>query len=162
MGQHLRIFDVAVTNRSITNQEDNMMPLVLAHGGKILLGAEAREEIDAVEPLLDGVIPAIQAEVAFHDLLGKACGRCRARFGVAVSVLKDQIAKNLRSPHNNAVLAFVEKMIRILREILREHFAEPGFLRRELPLATLWRDRSPLRPWTMSQTSVPVPRRTAT
>ena len=71
MGQDRRVFDVAVANRTITNQEDDMMPLVLAHGGEVLFGTKTREEIDAVEPLLDGVIPAIQAQVAFPDLIGK-------------------------------------------------------------------------------------------
>ena len=71
MGQNSGVFDVAVTNRTITNQEDDMVPLVLAHSGEILFGTKTREKIDAVEPLLDGVIPAIQAQVAFPDLIGK-------------------------------------------------------------------------------------------
>ena len=72
MGQHLRVFDVAVADRTVTDQEDDVVPLVLAHSGEILLGAEAREEIDAVTPLLNGIIPSIQAQIAFHDLFGKA------------------------------------------------------------------------------------------
>ena len=71
MGQHLRVFDVAVADRTVTDQENDMVPLVLAHWRKVLLGAEASEEIDAVKPLLNGIIPSIQAQVAFHDLLGK-------------------------------------------------------------------------------------------
>ena len=71
MGQHRRVFDVAVANRTITNQEDDMMPLVLAHGGEILFGTKTREEIDAVEPLLDGVIPGIEAQISIQNLLSK-------------------------------------------------------------------------------------------
>jgi hypothetical protein len=48
-----------------------MMALVLAHGGEVLFGTKTREEINAVEPLLEGVIPAIQAQIAFQNLLGK-------------------------------------------------------------------------------------------
>ena len=114
MGQDRRVFDVAVANRTITNQEDDMMPLVLAHGGEVLFGTKTREEIDAVEPLLDGVIPGIEAQISIQNLLGKTRGRLGAWFGIAVTILKDQIAKNLRTPHHNAVLAFVEKMIRLL------------------------------------------------
>jgi hypothetical protein len=90
------------------------MPLVLAHGGEVLFGTKTREEIDAVEPLLDGVIPGIEAQIPIQNLLGKTRERLRAWFGVAVTILKDQIAKNLRTPHHNTVLAFVEKMIRLL------------------------------------------------
>ena len=114
MGQHRRVFDVAVANRTITNQEDDMMPLVLANGGEVLFGTKTREEIDAVKPLLDGVIPGIEAQISIQNLLGKTRRCLRARFGIAVTILKDQIAKNLRTPNHNAVLAFVEKMIRLL------------------------------------------------
>ena len=72
MGQHLRVFDVAVADRTVTDEEDDVVPFILAHGRKILLGAKLDEEIDAVKPLLDGIIPGIQAKVAFHDLFGKA------------------------------------------------------------------------------------------
>ena len=71
MGQHRRVFDVAIANRTIADQEDDMMPLVVAHGGEVLFGTKTREEINAVEPLLEGVIPAIQAQIAFQNLLGK-------------------------------------------------------------------------------------------
>jgi predicted aspartyl protease len=71
MGQNGSVFDVAVANRTITNQEDDMMPLVLAHGGEILLGTKTREEIHAVEQLLDGVIPGIEAQISIQNLLGK-------------------------------------------------------------------------------------------
>jgi hypothetical protein len=128
MGQHRRVFDVSVANRSITNQEDDMMPLVLAHGGEVLFGTKTREEIDAVEPLLDGVIPGIEAQISIQNLLSKARGCLRAWFGVAVTILKDQIAKNLRTPHHNAVLGFVEKILGPIRKIGREHFAKPDFL----------------------------------
>ena len=72
MGQDGCVLDVSVTNRTVADEEDDMVPLVLAHWRKVLLGAEASEEINAVKPLLNGIIPSIQAQVAFHDLLGKA------------------------------------------------------------------------------------------
>jgi hypothetical protein len=80
------IFDIAVANSLIANEEKDVLPFILSHYGNALLRTKAGEEVDSMDPLFDSIVPTIEPQRASHDLLGKAERGCGAGFRIAVSI----------------------------------------------------------------------------
>ncbi len=96
--------------------------------GRFCSGRAFCEKVDAFDPLLHGVVPFGELEIALGDLLGEADGSLGRRFGVAVLGLDGEVAEDFCAADDDAVLGGIEDVFALFLELIGEHFAEPGFL----------------------------------
>jgi len=93
-GEDREIFDVAVANGLVAGEEDDVVAFVGPEVWDILLGEDAGEEVDAFDPLFDGVVPAVETEFVVEDALGEDGGGRGAGFGIAILSVEHEVAEH--------------------------------------------------------------------
>lgn len=84
-----------------------MVALVRAESGEALLREHPGEEVNAFDPLINGVVPAVETEFVVEDALGQdGCG-CGTGFGVAILSVEHEIAEHFRAAGDDAFLGGV-------------------------------------------------------
>ena len=122
-----KVFDVSVASRPIAGQEDDVVALVVAQRGDFLIRQDGGQEVHAVDPLFDRIIPAVEAQVPGKHLSGEAVGSGRSGFGIPIPRFKHKVAEAFCFPDDDPVLARIKEIFGGIGKVAGRHLPQPGF-----------------------------------